>query len=339
MSGTSPPTPSSPRQQVSKIPRRRPSSLLSSAVPPPASSAPACGPASPPRSGMHARGHARKSSRTHFADPPATVFAAPEDADEPSSGASLQERRWTSASGDETREVGRRTPSLSIYIPSTSSSSPSPLHHPQPNAQPSKSSLRRTSLPPHRSPASAAAHHPFAPHSRRSSATLAGSSASRTPRSARPPMMERTWSNTSRQTYTSFDLQAPRTPKEEREERELLAQQNRGLFGWLRRARRGDEESAPGERTALLGQGEQQTKWRYVAGEVWCYAKHILPPLLFFVGLVLVVALLAYWRAIERILTVPAKDVCDGSSTKRLAGLVCFALLSVLASACCNYMA
>ncbi|GAA6046439.1 hypothetical protein RTBOTA2_000764 [Rhodotorula toruloides] len=127
-------------------------------------------------------------------------------------------------------------------------------------------------------------------------------------------------------TYTSFDLQHPRTPREEREEREALARAERerhglGLFRWLWRGRRGarheDEEEEVDERSALLrrdggeevveqeGRTKEMTKWEYVWSETVCYAKHMLPPILFFVVLVLAIALLAYHQAVRRIVHPP----------------------------------
>ncbi|BGP29122.1 hypothetical protein JCM10296v2_000860 [Rhodotorula toruloides] len=47
------------------------------------------------------------------------------------------------------------------------------------------------------------------------------------------------------------------------------------------------------------------TNWEYVWSETVCYAKHMLPPILFFVVLVLVVALLAYHQAVRRIVHPP----------------------------------
>ncbi|BGO93145.1 hypothetical protein NBRC10512_003329 [Rhodotorula toruloides] len=128
-------------------------------------------------------------------------------------------------------------------------------------------------------------------------------------------------------TYTSFDLQHPKTPREEREEREALARAERersglGLLRWLWRGRRGarreDEEEAVDERSALLrrdgggeameqdgGRPKEMTKWEYVWSETVCYAKHMLPPILFFVVLVLVIALLASHQAVRRIVHPP----------------------------------
>ncbi|GAA6064274.1 hypothetical protein JCM10212_001658 [Sporobolomyces blumeae] len=136
-------------------------------------------------------------------------------------------------------------------------------------------------------------------------------------------------------TYESFDFPIPTSPVDEyeerlRREREVERRRSRccGLarfclgssgvrddetdeaqdderFG---RAREPSEREAD-ERTRLLarGQGPHEAKrdlgrWEYVWGEVVCYAKHMLPPVLFFVVFVLVVALFAYKQAIRRII-------------------------------------
>ncbi|GAA5911996.1 hypothetical protein JCM6882_004737 [Rhodosporidiobolus microsporus] len=359
---------SSPRQQAlsSKIPRRRPSTQLAAGPSPRAASSPVAGPSSPTKSALvGCGGHARKSSltnRAHF-DLNPTVFSSTgggsslggdlasrlgssSEGGVGDASPALQDRRRRTSSTTETREVSsaRRTPSLSIYIPSA----PSPAHHP------SASSLRRPSHPSTSRPSPCSSAHPsssspsasFAPHSRRSSARTPRSSTHALPHPqpvVRPPMMERSWSNsTTTTTYTSFDLQHPRTPKEEREERELIRAREARARGWLRgwlgvvglfaaggEGDRPDEERQVGEREPLLassagagaaggvrsygGGGEVQVArrdeqegsgsggWRYVAGETWCYAKHILPPLLVFVALVLVIALLAYRQAINRV--------------------------------------
>ncbi|GAA5853356.1 hypothetical protein JCM8547_002426 [Rhodosporidiobolus lusitaniae] len=315
ISVTPPSAPSSPRQpsgSLSKIPRRRPSTQLATSTPSsraPSSSAQA--PGSHTKTALAgSRGHARKTSlsHAHFADEPLPEQPLPE-------GASLQDRRRRmSGEGhqqdrDETTELARRTPSLSICIPSTSSS-PAPFSA----SAAHKHSLRRQSHPsrPSPTPSTSSPSQPFAPHSRRTSA--AGTS--RTPRSGvpcRPPMAERSWSNNTVHTYTSFDFVHPQTPKEEREQRELFKRQRREQRererGWFARAfgppLRDDEEEEVGERTALLGgnveAGVERSGWRFVAAETWCYAKHILPPLLVFVGLVLLIGLLAYRQVVHRV--------------------------------------
>lgn len=104
-------------------------------------------------------------------------------------------------------------------------------------------------------------------------------------------MAERTPSASTVATYVSFDLQAPRTPADERERRDAelrRARCSRSRWWWSRcRAasaeRDGneeeegeDEEARAGETTALLrpsGRKEGQTRTEYVLGEVWCYAR------------------------------------------------------------------
>ncbi|GAA6010406.1 hypothetical protein JCM10207_005213 [Rhodosporidiobolus poonsookiae] len=384
--------PSSPRQPLSsKIPRRRPSTQLAGPTPSaaaaassscanspaqttmtnrvvsapssPSSRAVEKAPLSPTKSALshsHAgHGHARKSSRTHFATPLESVFPSPplssafagEGEDEPVPPSSVQDRRRLSqshgpAQGAETREAMRRTPSLSIYIP-TSSAAAAAATSDSPVAGPSTArSLRRASQPaavrgsphPHLHAHAQSPATPFTAHSRRSSAhpprTPRSSSAAHShPAPVRPPMAERHRSasgasvhSAAPSCYTSFDWQHPRTPKEELgEDGELGANQGAGggrrwgLFGWggggRGGEREGDEEQQVGERTALLGRssagGDDEAsgggggRWHYVAGETWCYAKHMLPPILIFVVVVLVVALLAYRQAVGRIVHPP----------------------------------
>ncbi|GAA5841407.1 hypothetical protein JCM11251_006179 [Rhodosporidiobolus azoricus] len=182
----------------------------------------------------------------------------------------LQDRRRRASSSAETREVfhsGRRTPSLSICIPSE----PSPSHQ-----QPSAFSARRPSHPvasisrpsPSSAHPSSSPAHPFAPHSRRLFVRTPRSSTHGQTPVVRPPMLERTWSNsTTTTTYTSFDLQHPRTPKEEREEAELMRRRGAGVRGWLRgwlglvglsggEGTEVDEERQAGERDPLLPSGQ-----------------------------------------------------------------------------------
>ncbi|GAA6040796.1 hypothetical protein JCM8097_003305 [Rhodosporidiobolus ruineniae] len=322
-----PAAPGSPSQPpATKIPRRRLSTQLVSA--PPSRLPSHSTPTSPSKPSPHS--HARKGSlgRAHFADPPASFFSPSSSS---SAGpSSLQDRRRSSVGGVETREVDRRAPSLSIYIPSA----PSPAQPPSSVAAAAAKSTRRGAGPSRPSPSSSTASPSaaFAPHTRRSSARtprtshfgstgsshFGSSSSSSAP--VRPSMAERTYSgSTATTTYTSFDLQHPRTPQEEREKRELAHSRGRGWRLWFGRA--DDErdlergEGPAGERTALLGRleaggvgeaaEEVHSGWRYVAGETWCYAKHILPPLLVFVVLVLLIALLAYRQAIKRVVHHP----------------------------------
>ncbi|GAA6023876.1 hypothetical protein JCM11491_003302 [Sporobolomyces phaffii] len=127
-------------------------------------------------------------------------------------------------------------------------------------------------------------------------------------------------------TYESFDFPLPTstTPPDERDARLALARAERrrtccGLARlWTARAQLpldGDGSDRKrrgvvlvGERTSLLddggggGEPAASAKWEYVRGEIVCYAKHMLPPILFFVVLVLVVALSAYKQAIRTLL-------------------------------------
>ncbi|GAA5844984.1 hypothetical protein JCM3766R1_004837 [Sporobolomyces carnicolor] len=112
-------------------------------------------------------------------------------------------------------------------------------------------------------------------------------------------------------TYESFDFPLPTetmTPTEEREARSRAERNRRnrccGLARLWTRSTRGEDEERRGrddETTRLLGRDDtarqKMTRWQYVWGEVVCYAKHMLPPILVFVVLVLVVALFAYKRA------------------------------------------
>ncbi|KWU43693.1 hypothetical protein RHOSPDRAFT_34841 [Rhodotorula sp. JG-1b] len=173
------------------------------------------------------------------------------------------------------------------------------------------------------------------PHSASSPASASPSPFARPPRTPYPfprtrlPALERTLSESTMATYTSFDLQHPKTPDEERE----AAVRDEAARWWWWDPRRWwrsgsgsssrDEDRDDDERTALLnGSGTRslrpqqeegdlenqlapplgrQTRFRYVWGEVKCYARHMLPPIFVFVVLVLVIALLAYRQGIHRI--------------------------------------
>ncbi|GAA5862815.1 hypothetical protein JCM5296_006794 [Sporobolomyces johnsonii] len=300
--------PTSPRQQLSKIPRRRPSTQLDPVFPS-LSNPPSPRAASNPfPSQSCVLNHARRLSKTHFADPPAT------DIPPPLASTSVQDRRQRAhgtigTPPTETEELSSRRTSLSIYIP--------PPHRSvsrQHNGSPPKSSPLATTASPSSS---------FQPHSRRASARTTP----RTPLAKqRAPGSERNRSRAPSQssamidtptTYQSFDLPMPRTPGDEIAEHEA----RRGF--WVgryfeRRTRPEDEEGIvgvrktkqAGERTALLRaqRGEHcptQTKLEYVWGEMVCYAKHTLPFVFVFVLVVLVVALLAYKQAIDRIVHPP----------------------------------
>ncbi|BGP45072.1 hypothetical protein JCM10450v2_000889 [Rhodotorula kratochvilovae] len=228
----------------------------------------------------------------------------------------LQDRRrvsTSSASGPLPPPEMRRTPSLSIYIPHppppSSSSSAQPVTQRPLPTQPRSARTRP-------SPTSASStSSPWTPHTRRASQALPGTGWARPPRTPypkRPAMIERTPSASTVATYTSFDLPAPCTPREERERLEAERRARRGWWGrWFARegVEEDDVEGEAGERTALLGprDGRQEggTTWRYVLGETWCYAKHMLPPVLFFVVLVLVIALFAYRQAVHHIIHPP----------------------------------
>ncbi|GAA5915340.1 uncharacterized protein JCM6883_002407 [Sporobolomyces salmoneus] len=123
-------------------------------------------------------------------------------------------------------------------------------------------------------------------------------------------------------TYESFDFPLPTstTPQEEREARlgwEKRRNQCCGLGKlWTPRWKKEGEGEGQdeGERRWLLdrqAEGEVEGvkdengtkgKWEYVWGEIVCYAKHMLPPILLFVVLVLVIALFVYKQAIRRII-------------------------------------
>ncbi|GAA6012000.1 hypothetical protein JCM8202_004226 [Rhodotorula sphaerocarpa] len=193
-------------------------------------------------------------------------------------------------------------------------------------------------------------------------------------------MLERTLSESTMATYTSFDLQHPRTPDEDpasaaggegagvgagdgawRGVGTRAKRWWRGWFGLGGGGRRGRCEpdadleygdgygsgvgaGAAGGGIAAEGQKQQQqqqhrpllpavderspllaspfrdrdlvrppatavtaqTRWQYVWSETKCYAKHMLPPILVFVVLVLVIALLAYQQAVRRIARPPS---------------------------------
>ncbi|GAA5975492.1 hypothetical protein JCM21900_003571 [Sporobolomyces salmonicolor] len=302
--------PSSPRQQLSKIPRRRPSTQLDLAFPSlqnPPSPRSASNPLS---SQSHGQSHARHPSKTHFADPPATDISPP-----PPASTSVEDRRPRAYShigsplSVETEERALRRTPLSIYIP--------PPHRSvsrQHNSSPTKSSPHATTVSPSFS---------SQPHSRRSSG--------RTPRTPhakpRPPVSERNRSRAPSQssamidtptTYQSFDLPMPRTPGDEIAEHEARSGFWFGRYSGTRTRSEDEEEivgvrttKQAGERTALLrAQIEDhrptQTKLKYVWGEVICYAKHMLPLVFVFVFVVLTIALLAYKRAIDRIVHPPS---------------------------------
>ncbi|GAA6052300.1 hypothetical protein JCM3770_007239 [Rhodotorula araucariae] len=265
-----------PSSSPSKIPRRCPSNQV---LPPSrAVSLPPSAPSSPARRPSHA--HTQLQDRRRVSTPP---------------------------------PVMRRTPNLSICIP-----------HPRgPAAARTRPSPASTSASP--------ATTPWTPHTRRASLPPAAPAPSgsgwarppRTPYPKRPAMAERTPSASTVATYTSFDLQAPRTPHDEREldEAELRARGRRPwsyccccCCCWPRRlfARNrdaDDDEAEIGETTALLGARDGatggRTTARYVLAETWCYAKHMLPPILFFVVFVLAFALLAYRQAVGRIVRPP----------------------------------
>ncbi|TNY21738.1 hypothetical protein DMC30DRAFT_350120 [Rhodotorula diobovata] len=254
----------------------------------------------------------------------------------------------------------KRTPSLSIVIPTAAPSSSSSSAAPHPHVRlPPETDDPRPSVPrsargaaaARPSPTSASSgappHSPWTPRTRRASQPVPGAGAGagggggaspwstrppRTPYPKRPAMAERTPSASTMATYTSFDLQAPRTPAEERERRDAELRRSERGWRWCGRwlsgrgrddddeyadneFRAGDEEeqrgaAAPAETTALLenrasGRKEGQTRTQYILAETWCYAKHMLPPILFFVVLVLVVALAAYRQAVSRIIHPP----------------------------------
>lgn len=143
------------------------------------------------------------------------------------------------------------------------------------------------------------------PHSASSPASASPSPFARPPRTPYPfprtrlPALERTLSESTMATYTSFDLQHPKTPDEERE----AAVRDEAARWWWWDPRRWwrsgpgsssrDEDRDDGERTALLsGSGTRslrpqeqdlenqlapplgrQTRFEYVWGEVKCYAR------------------------------------------------------------------
>ncbi|GAA5851585.1 hypothetical protein JCM9279_006908 [Rhodotorula babjevae] len=343
------PEPPASASSLSKIPRRRPSthSVAPAAVPlRPASptrrdrcvSLPPSAPASPIKT------HARRSSRSAIPAPapaPLSDLGAPSP---PPPSTPLQDRRRPSAGADGVARPldMRRTPSLSIYIPPPPSTAHPPSHphvqlppadsaHPPAPRGDARSSRVRPS-PTSAGPGSASSSPaPWTPRTRRASQPVPSSASPssawprppRTPFPKRPAMAERTPSASTVATYVSFDLQAPRTPAEERELRDAelrRARRTRSRWWWSQcRAAaaeqdgeddegREDEEARAGETTALLrpsGRKEGQTRTEYVLGEVWCYARHMLPPILFFVVLVLVVALTAYRQAVARIVHPP----------------------------------
>lgn len=143
------------------------------------------------------------------------------------------------------------------------------------------------------------------PHSASSPASASPSPFNRPPRTPYPfprtrlPALERTLSESTMATYTSFDLQHPKTPEEERE---AAVRDDRRRWWWdPRRWWLGsssypeDEDRDDDERTALLAaqslsssrrpQPEEdlenqlvappsrQTRFEYVWGEIKCYAK------------------------------------------------------------------
>ncbi|GAA5945187.1 uncharacterized protein JCM15063_006365 [Sporobolomyces koalae] len=258
--------PTSPRtagmSHTSKIPRRRPSSSYS--VP------------TSPTKPSHSR-------------------PTPDPAIERDASPLLHERRRSSQSRTRTRtrtlstdlsvvESPVRAPALTIEIPK-----PSPRREP-PNGYATPRSRQASTSYPIRT-GGIGAHDPPEP-------TL-------------PPMAERRRDRIASSnlvtpaTYESFDFPLPGTPREERDAR-LAAECERRRAAWCGLAqwwiRPYDPESSVGETTRLLPRKREQTKWQYVWGEVQCYAKHMLPPILLFVVLVLVVALFAYKHAIRRII-------------------------------------
>ncbi|GAA5939943.1 hypothetical protein JCM3775_007155 [Rhodotorula graminis] len=351
MSTNEPPAASS---SLSKIPRRRPSThAISAPAPPPLRpssptrrdrcvSLPPSAPPSPVKT------HARRSSRSAIpapAPPPFSDLAASAAAPPPPS-TPLQDRRRPSAGahGADRPPDMRRTPSLSIYIPPPTSTAhphvqlpPTDSGHPpttRGDARPSRVRPSPTSAGPGSASSSPA---PWTPRTRHASQPVPSSSSPssaswprppRTPFPKRPAMAERTPSASTVATYVSFDrfdLEAPRTPAEERERQvaELRRERRNRRRWWWSRCRtaaaaadedgedesgRDEEEARAGETTALLrpsGRKEGQSRTEYVLGEVWCYARHMLPPILFFVVFVLVIALAAYRQAVARIVHPP----------------------------------
>lgn len=325
---SNPGSPRQPTSATSKIPRRRPSTQLGEATRAGGGSGPRAvsTPAAPVNGRAGAEegargGHSRKSSRSALGLGVSSAALPTQHA----LSDTLQERRRTSMSGAPAQRPSgqpemRRTPSLSIYIPSTPSASPSvprqddPCRRPPPTFQsPISAGDRPTASPSAPHPA----HQPRRcsrfgrpprtpyPHLGQSPQTPHMSEHSPHPRSHGPharhlrsPSASSILTAGTTYTYTSFDLQHPRTPREEREESEALARAERerrglGLLRWLwrgrREARTTDEESGVDERSALLrrneddtvaeqdGRSNEITKWEYVWSETVCYAKVRLP--------------------------------------------------------------
>ncbi|GAA5890042.1 hypothetical protein JCM8208_002680 [Rhodotorula glutinis] len=288
--------------------------------------------------------HARRSSRSAIPAPAPPPLSDHAVAAPPPPSTPLQDRRRPSSGADGAARAPdmRRTPSLSIYIPPPpSTAQPHPHAHvqlppadsahphaPRADARASRVRPSPTSAGPGSASSSPA---PWTPRTRRASQPVPSSSAPsssswprppRTPFPKRPAMAERTPSASTVATYVSFDLVAPRTPAEERERQDAeLRRTTRSRWWWTKcRAAAAaeqegdgdeggvDEEARAGETTALLrpsGRKEGQSRTNFVLGEVWCYARHMLPPILFFVVLVLVVALAAYRQAVARIVHPP----------------------------------
>mgnify|MGYP006899223103 CR=1 FL=1 len=203
--------------------------------------------------------------------------------------------------GGHSRTASRESAASSSFASTPRDPARSPQRVRQPRAGPDSAIGRRCSAPVGGGPHSASSP---------ASASASPSPFNRPPRTPYPfprtrlPALERTLSESTMATYTSFDLQHPKTPEEEREAAAVRDDRRRWWWDprrrWWRSRSGSPQDDDDDERTALLAataatsSGTQlasrrpqeqedlenqlaplarQTRFQYVWGEVKCYAR------------------------------------------------------------------